>query len=194
MTSRMSGHGLSVERNLTPDLKTFGKYLGGGITFGAFGGRADIMAAYDPRNVNSLPHSGTFNNNTLAMHAGYAGLTRIYTPSAADEFTQTGREFMNTLNEVTKGTKLLFTGYGSVMTAHFPDDGRREIQDAADVAEDVRLKDLFWFEMLEDGFWVARRGLIALILETPSDELARFVESVGKFVDTHRSFLTVAWP
>ena len=65
MTSRLAPGGLQSILSLKPDLTTFGKYLGGGLAFGAFGGSADVMSVYDPRKQDSLSHSGTFNNNTL---------------------------------------------------------------------------------------------------------------------------------
>lgn len=46
MTSRLSGGGLQEVEGLKPDLTTMGKYLGGGLTFGAFGGRGDVMGVY----------------------------------------------------------------------------------------------------------------------------------------------------
>ncbi|MFX4223961.1 MAG: aminotransferase class III-fold pyridoxal phosphate-dependent enzyme [Thalassobaculum sp.] len=70
-------HGLL---GITPDLITLGKYLGGGLSFGAFGGRADILAKFDPREPGAWPHAGTFNNNVFTMSAGLAGLTHVYTP------------------------------------------------------------------------------------------------------------------
>ena len=42
---------------------TVGKYLAGGMSFGAFGGRRELMAAYDPTPPGALFHAGTFNNN-----------------------------------------------------------------------------------------------------------------------------------
>ena len=83
MTSRLSPGGLQQVRGIKPDLTTFGKYIGGGMSFGAFGGRADIMDLFDPRRPDALPHAGTFNNNVLTMSAGLAGLTEVYTPDAA---------------------------------------------------------------------------------------------------------------
>lgn len=78
MASRLSYHGLSSELDLKPDLVTLGKWVGGGMTFGAFGGRRDgPMAMFDPRG-GVLSHSGTFNNNIITMAAGCAGLD-IYT-------------------------------------------------------------------------------------------------------------------
>jgi glutamate-1-semialdehyde 2,1-aminomutase len=73
MVSRLSYHGLSSELGLTPDLVTLGKWVGGGMTFGAFGGRKQIMRMFDPRD-GSLAHSGTFNNNIVTMAAGCTGI------------------------------------------------------------------------------------------------------------------------
>jgi phosphonate transport system permease protein len=59
---------------LRPDLTTIGKFFGGGMAFGCFGGRQDVMGQFDPRRPNALAHAGTFNNNTLTMAAGSAAL------------------------------------------------------------------------------------------------------------------------
>src|SRR5581483_9912914 len=80
MTSRLAPGGLQQVHGILPDLTTLGKYLGGGMSFGAFGGRADIMDRFDPRRADAFQHAGTFNNNKLTMSAGLAALTRIYTP------------------------------------------------------------------------------------------------------------------
>ncbi len=73
MTSRMSAGGVQARTGVIPDLTTLGKYLAGGMTFGAFGGRADVMAAFDPPAGGTLTHGGTFNNNVVTMAAGAAG-------------------------------------------------------------------------------------------------------------------------
>ncbi|CAM1507160.1 Fc.00g068010.m01.CDS01 [Cosmosporella sp. VM-42] len=191
MTSRLSGGGIAAMRGLKPDLKTFGKYLGGGLAFGAFGGRADVMAAFDPRLPGALSHSGTFNNNTLVTHAGYMGLTKVYTPDVATAFTAVGDRLRLRLNEVTQGTRICFTGLGTIMGIHFPKDGTRVIEQSGEVEENQTLKDLFWYEMLDEGFWLVRRGFIALILETPESELQRFVSCVEGFVSKHTQFVAI---
>ena len=73
MTSRLSYRGLGYKLGIQPDLMTLGKWLGGGMSFGAFGGRRDIMEMYDPTKSGSLAHAGTFNNNVISMAAGCAG-------------------------------------------------------------------------------------------------------------------------
>ena len=74
-----------------PDLTTLGKYLAGGMTFGAFGGRADVMAAFDPARGGTLTHGGTFNNNVVTMAAGAAALGELLESAAARRPVRTRR-------------------------------------------------------------------------------------------------------
>ncbi len=83
MTSRLAPGGLQGEYGITPDLTSLGKYIGGGMTAGAFGGRAELMERYDPRQKRPLQHSGTYNNNVFSLRAGIAGLGEVYTAEAA---------------------------------------------------------------------------------------------------------------
>jgi glutamate-1-semialdehyde 2,1-aminomutase len=189
MTSRVSPGGLAALHELRPDLKIFGKWLGGGLAFGAFGGRADVMALYDPRQEGCLPHSGTFNNNTLVLHAGYTGLSQVYTPEVCTEFNAMGTRLLKKLAEVTRGTKMCFTGIGALLASHFTEPGLQEIERAGDTPEIWALKDLFWYEMMEDGFWTVRRGNISLILGTPEEELDRFIDCVAAFLERHRDIM-----
>lgn len=73
MTSRLSYRGLGHKLGIWPDLMTLGKWVGGGMSFGAFGGRRDVMEMYDPTKSGGLAHAGTFNNNVISMAAGCAG-------------------------------------------------------------------------------------------------------------------------
>lgn len=192
MTSRLAPGGLASSLGLQPDLKTFGKYLGGGLAFGAFGGRSEVMSVYDPRKGGSLAHSGTFNNNTLAMAAGYAGLSKIYTPEVCTAFTAVGDDFRRRLNEACAGTRVCFTGVGTIMVIHIAKQGvveEKAVVNKDSVDEDWDVKDLFWYEMMEEWFWITRRGSFALILGTPASELTRFVEVVKAWLKKHESLL-----
>ena len=57
--------GAQARFGVTPDMTTLGKYLAGGMTFGAFGGSRSIMSAFDPATGGALTQAGTFNNNVV---------------------------------------------------------------------------------------------------------------------------------
>ena len=58
---------------MTPDLTTLGKIVGGGLPVGALGGRADVMALFDPRRDNRRPRRNV-KANPLTTAAGLATL------------------------------------------------------------------------------------------------------------------------
>ncbi len=186
MTSRLSAGGRQQALGITADLTTLGKYLGGGLSFGAFGGRQDIMAQFDPRRPNALPHAGTFNNNIVTMSAGVAALSKVLTRAAADALNARGDALRRRLNAACSGRRLQFTGIGSLMCAH-PVDGA--IHTAADAAAvDPLLRALLHFDMLERGFYLARRGFIALSLAIGDDEIRRFEEAVSDVLEQRAEF------
>lgn len=184
-TSRLAPGGLQQLEGLQPDITTLGKFLGGGITFGAFGGREEVMKVYDPRELKALGHSGTFNNNTLGMAAGYTGLAQLFTPDTCREFNAMGDRLREALQEVSQGTKMTVSGLGTIMGIHLLHDGKKDLKTFKDRHEDADLRRLFWFEMMEDGFWLTERGSIAIILGTPWEELERFVSCARAFLERH---------
>lgn len=192
MTSRLSGGGRQALLGLTPDLTTLGKYFGGGLSFGAFGGRADVMERFDPRRADALGHAGTFNNNALTMAAGLAGLTQVLTPSALETLNQRGERLREQLNDVFRrhAAGLQFTGLGSVMQLHTTD---RPLRNAADLAgADDRLKALLFFDLLERGIFLARRGLVALSLPFGDAQADEFVAALEAVVAARSSLLPAA--
>jgi len=66
-----------------------------------------------------------------------------------------------------------------------------EIACREEIEEDWELKDVFFLEMMEDGFWITRRGSIAMILGTPKSELNRFVGCVEKFLRRHAELVAL---
>lgn len=181
MTSRMSDGGMQKRLGITPDLSTLGKYIGGGMTFGAFGGRSDIMSMYDPRGASAIPHAGTFNNNVLSMAAGYAGLSDIFGADTSRALFDTGERLRHRLNEVCSHSHsaMQWTGLGSMMTVHFQGG---PIHAAMDIRPEPELRELFHLDMLDRGFYLARRGMIALSLEIGESECDAFVAAVADFV------------
>lgn len=188
MTSRLSPGGLQERIGITPDLTTFGKYLGGGFSFGAFGGRADLMDRFDPGRPGFIAHAGTFNNNVASMAAGLAGLRDVFTPQAATALNERGERFRARLNELVRarGVAMQVTGVGSIMCLHFHD---RPIRSPDDVEPAPELRALVHLEMMERGFYLARRGYMSLSLALEPRDHDGFIAALEEIIDTYRPIL-----
>ena len=176
MTSRLSTGGMQKVLGITPDLTTFGKYLGGGLAFGAFGGRSDLMSRFDPSRPDALPHAGTFNNAVLTMAAGAAGL-RVYTATEVARLNALGDRPRERVNAI--GGGLCAIGYGSLVGIHF---ATPPIRRASDLPKDPELQALLYFHLLEQGYSFARRGFVALSLPMDEDDVDGFADAVESFV------------
>jgi len=192
MTSRLSPGGRQAQLGLKPDLTTLGKYFGGGLSFGAFGGRKDVMQRFDPRRADALGHAGTFNNNVLTMAAGLAGLTQVLTPQALEALNQRGERLRERLNGVfaRHGIGMQFTGLGSVMQLQPLAGLLRSADDLA--GADDRFKALVFFDLLEHGIFLARRGLVALSLPFGETQADAFVTAMDAVVAHRRALLPPA--
>ena len=183
MTSRLAPGGLQEAHGILPDLTTLGKYVGGGMSFGAFGGKAALMEWFDPRKKDGFQHAGTFNNNVLTMNAGFVGLTEIYTPERARALNRFGEGLRERLNTTVRrrGLAMQFTGIGSMIGVHMTD---APISCEADAAKGhAGLLDLFYFDLLARGIWLAKRGMMALSIaldEADADQLAAAVEEFAE--------------
>jgi glutamate-1-semialdehyde 2,1-aminomutase len=184
MTSRTGAGGLQGRLGITPDLTTLGKYIGGGSSFGAFGGRADVMEIFDPGRPGSLPHAGTFNNNVLSMAAGYAGLTRVYTPDVAERHTARGDKLREDLTATIRAAAAPFrvTGVGSLLAIHATTAPVRSVADLA--GTEPRLLELLFLDLLDRGYYMAPRGYMALSLALEPDQLDGFTRAVGDALET----------
>jgi glutamate-1-semialdehyde 2,1-aminomutase len=71
--------GASEYFNVTPDIITLGKSIGGGLPLAAFGASAELM---DVIAQQKMYHAGTYNTNPLVMAAGLACFREVLTPEA----------------------------------------------------------------------------------------------------------------
>jgi glutamate-1-semialdehyde 2,1-aminomutase len=190
MTSRLGPGGLQQEYGVIPDMMSLGKYVGGGITFGAFGGRADIMARFDPRRPDAFPHNGTYNNNVLTMMAGIAGLKEVFTPEAAIRINADGDAMRQRLNATLAkhGVPGEVTGRGSMMAIHFGKGPFRRPADVAKVPGDVRA--LYHFSLMEQALYVSRRGMLVLSLPMTQVDRDAMVTGFDRFLGTYKEVIT----
>jgi glutamate-1-semialdehyde 2,1-aminomutase len=187
MTSRLAPGGLQSLVGVTPDLTTLGKYLGGGLTFGAFGGRADLMAAYDPTRPGGLFHAGTFNNNVLTMSAGIAGLEHVLDDATLTNVNDRGDRLRAALDAVARPDGLHVSGRGSLMTIHpapYPIIASAPLTEAQ-----VSTKELLFFGLVNRGFWLARRGMLTVSIPVTDDMARELVAAFAEVLATHREAL-----
>jgi len=184
MTSRLAPGGAQQSLGIITDLTTLGKYLAGGFTFGAFGGRRDLMAAFDASSGGRLGHAGTFNNNVVSMAAGVATLSEVLTSEVLAATNARGERLRSALNDtfVRHDLRMCVTGSGSLMNVHGVAGPVTSVDDLH--STDDRCKELFFFDALDAGFYLARRGFIALSIEITDDDVDAFVAFADRWAAT----------
>lgn len=75
---RVALGGAQAHYQITPDLTTLGKILGGGMPVGAVGGKREVMQSLAP--TGPVYQAGTLSGNPIAMHAGLACLNALSDP------------------------------------------------------------------------------------------------------------------
>lgn len=191
-TSRCGAGGMQAYFDVVPDLTTLGKYLGGGLACGAFGGRADIMSCFDPALDRGFKHAGTFNNNICAMSAGIAALSEVFTPQRADEFLHASERFRTELNAycAAERFKVQFSGLGSIFTIHFTD---RVIKGPRDIpATSRQLGQLFHMYCAQHGILIASRGDIYQSLPMEEDDRSALTHVFQQFMGRYENLVALA--
>lgn len=151
---RVALGGAQAHYNITPDLTTLGKVIGGGMPVGAFGGRRDIMEHLAP--LGPVYQAGTLSGNPVAMAAGLATLNKI----SEEGFFET---LSARTQRLTSGLELLAREMGICLTCNqvggmfgifFTDQTR--IQSFADVMQcDAERFKKFFHAMLDEGVYLA---------------------------------------
>lgn len=189
MTSRLNFGGMQTVTGITPDLMTLGKYIGGGASFGAFGGRADLMARFDPMSPGAFSHGGTFNNNIISMAAGHAGLTQVLTREASARVNALGEVLKQGMQSVADrhGVVATMSGYGSLLNLHFiaPDALVPAEVDHAD----KRPLNLWHMEMMLAGQYVTPRGMLALALPHTVADIDGLIAAFDRFLGDYAAIL-----
>ena len=106
---RVGFQGYAPLAQITPDLVTYGKIIGGGFPVGAYGGRRDLMDLVAP--VGPVYQAGTLSANPVAMCAGLAMLRALNDGSVYARLEALGAQLERALLDV---PNLLVTRVGSI--------------------------------------------------------------------------------
>jgi len=179
-----------------PDLTCLGKIIGGGLPAGAFGGRADIMAIFDPAHPRAITHSGTFNAANMVMAAGLRALEALDQP-AIDRINSLGGRlkagFQNAFQEA--GIRGQVTGIGSLNQIHWCDDPPQNARDAASALRGAgKLPGLVHLEMINRGIYSAKRGMFVISTPMSEVEIDKTVAAFAGTLDRLKPYIAARHP
>ncbi|MDR0865984.1 MAG: glutamate-1-semialdehyde 2,1-aminomutase [Candidatus Symbiothrix sp.] len=179
---RLSIGGAQKQFNITPDLTTLGKIIGGGFPAAAFGGKSEIMALLAPD--GPVYQAGTLSGNPVAMSAGIETLKILSQPGYYENLEKKAAAFFTELSEAIadKGIRLNHTG--SLFTLFFTTE---EVHSFADAKRtDQERFGRFFNYMLANHFYVSPSQFEANFLSGAHSEkeLKRFVKLVKNFPET----------
>jgi glutamate-1-semialdehyde 2,1-aminomutase len=181
ITFRLGRGGAQQILGIDPDLSTFGKIIGGGFPVGAIGGRADIMAVFDPTHGKpALPQGGTFSANPVTMRCGAAALDLLDEATFAHldglgEFVRAGRDAAFRKAGLPGHT----TGMGSLLRVHCTAGPVRDYRSAMPDALAARRMAALMRGLLNAGVLMAPNGLMALSTPMTDDDAAVIIAAFG---------------
>ena len=177
ITLRLAEGGGQQIFDVKPDLTMFGKIIGGGFPVGALGGSEEVMSAFDPRNRGTIFHSGTFNGNPVSCAAGVVSvreLTQARIEKMAKQAERLAAELARAARQV--GLPFSVRHYGSLMNVFF----LKEPPPATIAREDARAIASFHLAALNQGLFLAPRGMIALSTVITDEVLSEICERATK--------------
>ncbi len=140
--------------NVTPDLTTLGKVIGGGMPVGAFGGKREIMQQIAPS--GPVYQAGTLSGNPVAMAAGLKNLEIISSKGFYERLNKKVVALTSGLKKraAANGIGLTTNEVGGMFGVFFTD--AEQVSNFAEVSQcDVERFKRFYHGMLEQGVYLA---------------------------------------
>ncbi|MDE1461840.1 glutamate-1-semialdehyde 2,1-aminomutase [Spartinivicinus poritis] len=168
---RVAKGGAQAYYQVTPDLTTLGKIIGGGMPVGAFGGNQKIMSHLAPE--GPVYQAGTLSGNPVAMAAGLATLQQLDQPDFYEKLTATTSKLTTGLITLANQQGVPFTTQqvGGMFGLFFTEDSQVTSFQQASNCNLERFK-RFFHAMLEQGVYLAPSAFEAgFVSITHTDEI-----------------------
>jgi glutamate-1-semialdehyde 2,1-aminomutase len=161
---RVAYGGAQALYDVTPDLTTLGKIIGGGMPVGAYGGRKEIMDRVAPE--GPVYQAGTLSGNPVAMAAGLATLTEIGQSGFYDALEEKAARLAQGLSSAVAegGIPVRLTRVGSMMGLFFTDREVKNFEDAKTC--DLERFAAFYRGMLSRGIYLAPSQFEAMFVSS----------------------------
>nr|WP_198543707.1 glutamate-1-semialdehyde 2,1-aminomutase [Petroclostridium xylanilyticum] len=175
---RVSLHCAQGLYNITPDLTTFGKIIGGGLPVGAYGGRREIMEKISP--IGPVYQAGTLSGNPIAMAAGLETLTILKNnPGIYEDLETKSAKLEDGLksNVQKLGIPMFFNRVGSMLCMFFTREFVRDYKSAT--TSNTHKFAQYFRKMLESGIYIAPSQYEAIFISN-----AHTMEDIEKTIES----------
>jgi glutamate-1-semialdehyde 2,1-aminomutase len=165
---RLAPGGAQELFNITPDLCTLGKIIGGGLPVGAYGGRREIMEQVSP--TGPVYQAGTLSGNPVAVAAGRAQLkllNQIKPWQNLDTLTTNLAAELRSLAQ-SHGLPIVVNQLGSMFTLFFSSEAVVDYESA--LKSDSKKYAKFFHEMLAQGVYLAPSQFESLFVSNCHDQ------------------------
>ncbi len=177
---RLAKGGAQELYNITPDMSTMGKIIGGGLPVGAYGGRREIMDAVSP--AGPIYQAGTLSGNPMAMAAGLAMLRYLQAnPQTYQHINKMTSMIVDGIKAENKKAGFNFTinHVGSMFTLFFTDKAVTDYDSAK--TSDTAMFAKYFQSMLDQGIYLAPSQYEAMFISSAVDEAV-----VDRILSAHR--------
>lgn len=177
---RIAPGGAQESYGIIPDLTVLGKLIGGGFPLGAFGGRSDIMAMFDPSHgAPPIPHPGSYNANPISLVAGATTL-ELLTRERIETLNHRGESLRQKARAAFRdaGFPAQVTGLGSLFAIHTTPNPVTSYRDTMD--SDAELKHRVFLGLFNEGVLIDPRGAGCLSTPVGDSEIERFAGALRR--------------
>lgn len=148
---RISEGGAQEYFDVTPDLVTFGKIIGGGFPIGALAGKKDLMEMLTP--LGNVYQAGTFNGNPISVTAGLTTL-KLLNKNFYIELNNKGNYLRDGIQDILDDSNLDFklAGLSGMFQLYFTDKVVMDYNDAKSSHTDKY--DQYFHNLLDLGIFM----------------------------------------
>lgn len=185
---RLAPGGAQQYFRVVPDLTAMGKFIGGGLPIGAFGGDRKIMSLFDPskREGPIIPHAGSYNGNPAVMSAGLATLNQL-TSKIYSHLEMLGENLRAGIRSLANELEfpLQVSGISSLFGMHLTNNPVNCYRDTT--LGDNELRHQIFLGLLNEGFVLSSRLLGCISATMTSADIENFLGGLRRVLVRQQS-------
>jgi glutamate-1-semialdehyde 2,1-aminomutase len=181
VTFPVGPHGVQGMLDITPDLTTLGKAIGGGLPLGAFGGRADIMDLTDPviDPSTQMRHATTLGGIPATLAAGLAQVEAL-TYEVHDHMNQLAERLREGARSIAAelDVPLQVIGIGHTFGLYWSDEPIVDFETA--LGSDKATMSKISMALLNEGFLMFKSAVGTVTAPMTNDDVDSFLTALRR--------------